>query len=83
MVDSAELLHGLSIDELEALADCRLALSAQERLDDLLARKKEKSLPADEAAELHQLLQRTDQLTLLKTRARYTLTRTKTELAGA
>lgn len=83
MVDSAELLSGLSVDELEALAECQLAPSAQGRLDDLLARRKEQSLPADDEAELNRLLHRTDHLTLLKTRARYTLSRTKAELAGA
>ncbi|MBI1832039.1 MAG: hypothetical protein HYR84_11380 [Planctomycetes bacterium] len=74
-----ELLTGMSVDELEALAECLLAPAAQARLDDLLTRKKEKTLSADEDAELNRLLQKTDQLTILKTRARYTLSQTKTE----
>ena len=82
MDNSSELLRGLSVEELEALADCLLAPSAQTRLNDLLARRSEESLPADEETELNRLLQKTDQLTLLKTRARYTLTQTKAELAG-
>ena len=68
-----ELLTGLSIEELEALADGLLSPSMQNRLDDLLARRKESLLTAAEEAELDRLLRRTDQLTLLKTRARFTL----------
>lgn len=82
MVDSSELLGGLSVGELEALADCLLAPSAQNRLDGLLARRRENSLPGNEEAELNDLLEKTDQLTLLKTRARYTLSQAKAELAG-
>jgi len=83
MGTSFEFLSGLSVEEMEALADCLLAPSAQVRLDELLDRKKEASLPPDEEMELHRLLQKTDQLTLLKTRARYTLTHAKAEVAGA
>ena len=68
-----ELLVGMSIDELEALADTLLAPAAQQRLDDLLARQKEKQLTAAEEQELDRLLQQLNQLTILKTRARYTL----------
>jgi hypothetical protein len=82
MDSPSELLRGLSLEELEALADSLLAPSAQTRLNDLLARRNEGSLPTDEEVELNRLLQKTDQLTLLKTRARYTLTQTKAELAG-
>jgi hypothetical protein len=82
MGDSPELLTGLSVEELEALADCLLAPSAQARLDDLLARRSEEPLPTEEETELDRLLQKTDQLTLLKTRARYTLRQTKAEAAG-
>ena len=71
-IDS-ELLVGLSIAELEALADSLLAPAAQDRLDDLLARQKEKQLSAAEESELDGLLQKVDQLTILRTRARYTL----------
>ena len=82
MGESSELLRGLSVEELEALADCLLAPSAQTRLNDLLARRSEESLPAAEEAELNRLLQKTDQLTILKTRARYTLTHAKNEYSG-
>ena len=73
MGTDSELLVGLSVEELEALADSLLAPAAQARLDDLLARQKEKLLSADEERALDGLLQKVDQLTILKTRARYTL----------
>ena len=73
MGTDSELLVGLSVEELEALADSLLAPAAQARLDDLLARQNEKVLSADEKRALDGLLQKVDQLTILKTRARYTL----------
>ena len=82
MNGNSELLTELSIAELEALADCLLAPAAQSRLDELLARRQERRLVGDEEIELDRLLQKTDQLTLLKTRARYTLSQTKAETAG-
>jgi hypothetical protein len=63
----------MSREELEALAASRLALAAQSRLDKLLARQKKSALAEAETAELDELLAQADQLTLLKTRARYTL----------
>lgn len=69
----SELLVGLSEGELEALAESLLAPAAQARLDALLARNAEQQLAAAELAELDRLLDRVDQLTLLKTRARFTL----------
>jgi hypothetical protein len=68
-----ELLVGLSNDELEALADSLLAPSAQTQLDELLDRNAQGLLAASELAELDRLVARVDQLTVLKTRARYTL----------
>lgn len=82
MSGNPELLVGLSVDELQALADGLLAPAAQARLSDLLARKREKQLPADEETELDRLLQKADQLTVLKTRARYTLNQSKAEATG-
>jgi hypothetical protein len=82
MSRTSELLTGLSVDELEALADSMLAPAAQTRLDDLVARRKEKPLSPEEQTELDRLLQKTDQLTILKTRARYTLSQAKTEATG-
>jgi hypothetical protein len=70
---NTEILTGLSVEELEALADGLLAPAAQERLDELLTRQKAKLLSADEERQLDRLLQQVDQLTILKTRARYTL----------
>lgn len=77
-----ELLTGLSVEELEALADGMLASSAQGRLDELLSRRADLSCNADEELELDRLLRRADQLTILRTRARYTLHRAKTEATG-
>jgi len=68
-----EYLIGLSFDELQSLASCKLALADQTRLNDLLARNAESLLGANEVAELENLLVKADQLTILKTRARYTL----------
>jgi PHD/YefM family antitoxin component YafN of YafNO toxin-antitoxin module len=73
-----ECLIGLSRDELQALADSRLAPAAQHQLDDLLVRNAESQLSADEIANLDHLLAQVDQLTILKTRARYTLHRLET-----
>jgi hypothetical protein len=67
-------LTGLSSDEVNALADSVLAPAVQARLDELLNRNAESQLFDDESAELDRLLAKVDQLTLLKTRARYTLT---------
>jgi hypothetical protein len=78
MRSDSELLVGLSVEELEALADSLLAPAGQARLDDLMARQKGKLLSAGEERELDGLLQRIDQLTILKTRARYTLNQERT-----
>jgi len=82
MGSASEVLIGLSVEELEALADSLLAPAAQARLDDLLARRKEKPLSAQEETELDSLLRKIDQLTILKTRARYTLRQAKAEATG-
>lgn len=71
----SELLVGLSDAELEALADSMLSPSAQARLDELLDRNAQGGLPAADQEDLDRLLARVDQLTILKTRARYTLGR--------
>jgi hypothetical protein len=70
-----ESLNDLSLDELKALADSKLAPSSQERLDELLAQNAESQLSDDEVAQLDYLLAQVDQLTILKTRAKYTLNR--------
>ena len=71
----SEILSGLSEAELQALAHSALALAEQARLDDLLARHADGQLPEAEQIELDRLLHHVDQLSLLKTRARYTLAR--------
>ena len=81
-VDS-EMLRGLSVGELEALADGLLAPARHARLDELLAKNAERALSAEERRELDRLLELADQLTLLKTRARYTLNHLKMEPAGS
>ena len=68
-----ECLMGLSIDELTALASCKLAVAEQTHLDALVSRNTESLLSTDEIAELDDLLAKADRLTILKTRARYTL----------
>ena len=73
MNTDSEMLTGLSAGELEALSDSLLAPSAQGRLDELLARNSQQQLAAAEVLELDRLLEQVDQLTILKTRARYTL----------
>ncbi len=82
MSNDPEVLLGLSNGELEALAEGILAPSIQARLDELIARNREGRLSSDEAAELDRLLTRTDQLTLVKTRARYTLWHQRAEVTG-
>lgn len=82
MSNDPEIIVGLSSDELEALADGMLAPSIQARLDNLVARGKEGRLSSEETAELDRLLIRADQLTLVKTRARYTLRHQQAEVAG-
>jgi hypothetical protein len=73
MASDPELLVGVDQAELQALADSMLAPTAQARLDELLARNTETQLSAEESAELDRLLAQVDHLTILKTRARYTL----------
>jgi anti-sigma factor RsiW len=70
---SEERLTGLSVAELEALADGLLAPGRQARLDELLTRNGAGALDVAEARELDRLLELVDQLTLVKARARYTL----------
>lgn len=68
-----ELLTGLSLEELQALANSQLALAEQTQLDELLAQNAEGQLSADATATLNRLLTQVDNLNILKTRARYTL----------
>ena len=68
-----EVLVGLSEVELQALAQSSLAPVEQVRLNDLLSRHADTQLSDEEQVELDRLLDHVDQLTILKTRARYTL----------
>jgi hypothetical protein len=68
-----ELLLDLSHSELEALANSRLAPDEQARLDTLLNEQQQHPLSAAQMEEMDRLLAQIDQLTILKTRARYTL----------
>jgi hypothetical protein len=68
-----ELVTSLSEEELEALANSVLAPSAQSRLDTLLEKKSDGLLTTLELSELDALLSQVDQLTILKTRSRFTL----------
>ena len=68
-----ELIIGFSRIELQALAMSKLALPIQTRVDELLAKNAEAKLSPDEDAELDDLLEQIDQLTILKTRSLYTL----------
>ena len=57
------------------LPQSQLATVSQTRLHQLLALNAESQLSTDEVAELDRLIAQVDQLTILKTRARYTLQR--------
>jgi anti-sigma factor RsiW len=78
----AEMLTSLSVPELEALADGLLAPARQSRLDELLAKNSARAIIGDERRELDHLLELADQLTVLKTRARYTLHHLRVAAAG-
>ena len=82
MQTDVELLTSLSDEELEALANSTLAPSSQDRLDELLAKNADNELDDAEQAELECLLARVDQLTIVRTRARFTL-RQQAEATGA
>ncbi len=82
MSKTSELLTDLSVEELEALADSLLAPSAQQKLDELLIRRSDAPLSSGDESELNRLLQKADQLTILKTRARFTLNQANAEATG-
>ena len=71
-VDS-ELLIGLNLHELQALAESSLSSKAQIQLQELLIKNSKNYLSNEEAETLDRLLAQVDQLNILKTRARYTL----------
>ena len=69
----SELLIGLSIDELQALAESSLFPKTQMQLQELLIKNSENQLSKVETETLDKLLAQVDQLNIIKTRARYTL----------
>jgi len=69
----SELLIGLSIDELQALAESSLFPKTQMQLQELLIKNSQNQLSKVEAETLDKLLAQVDQLNIIKTRARYTL----------
>ncbi|BAY75912.1 hypothetical protein NIES25_23610 [Nostoc linckia NIES-25] len=68
-----ELLIGLSVDELQALAESSLFTKTQIQLQELLNKNFENHLSNEESEILNRLLAQVDQLNILKNRARYTL----------
>ena len=66
-------LPGLSTEDLELLAEGMLSSQYQTRLSELLAKNKSEKLSDTESAELDALLERIDQMNILKARAHYTL----------
>jgi len=81
MQHDPELLASLSDEELEALAKGSLSPACQARLDELLEENTENQLDANGKTELESLLSLVEQLTIVKTRARFTL-RQHIEAAG-
>jgi hypothetical protein len=72
-LNDEDILTGMSVEELQALAEIELSIKAQNKLNDLLVRNKENELSLEETASLDNLLVQIDQLNIIKTRARYTL----------
>ena len=68
-----EMLNGLSQAELQALADSILAPGRQRRLSVLLRKNRQSKLSEKAQAELDLLLEESDRIALLKSRAAYTL----------
>ena len=74
-----ELLTDLNQEELKALAESKLALETQTQLNDLLQKQEEQTLSDVENSQLENILAQIDQLTILKTRAKYTLNTAKSQ----
>lgn len=74
-----ELLTDLNQEELKALAESKLALETQAQLDELLQKQEEQTLSDAENSQLENILAQIDQLTILKTRAKYTLNTAKSQ----
>lgn len=72
-LDDPDLLPGLSIPELEALADGMLSPERQEELNRLLDENERDALTSSEVESLDRLLEQIDVLSILKARAKLTL----------
>jgi hypothetical protein len=70
-IDDPHYLFGLNFKELRALSDSKLTVAEQ----DLLDRNSDGLLSEAEKADLAELVEQAEQLSLLKTRAQYTLHR--------
>jgi hypothetical protein len=68
-----EILSGMSVDELETLADAVLAPGRQRRLHNLLRKNQVRELSENEEKELNGILEEVDRIALLKAKAMYTL----------
>ena len=68
-----ERLINLSIEELEALANSSLVPKTQTQLNELLQKNANNQLSDEEQITLDKLLNQIDNLNILKTRAKYTL----------
>ena len=68
-----DLLTGLSLEELQALADSQLASAEQVQLGELLTQNVEEPLSPEATTKIDLLLTHVDSLNILKARARYTL----------
>ena len=68
-----DLLINLSRKELLALSEVKLSTEAQNELSDLLSRNRENTLSEQDNKKLDQILERVDDLNVLRARAAYTL----------
>jgi len=66
-------MSGMSVDELEILANSILAPGRQRRLHNLLRKNQVRTLPEQEEKELDEILEEVDRIALLKAKAMYTL----------
>jgi len=72
-----EMLSGMSLGELQTLAQAILAPARQRRLRLLVRKTKATALSEKENKELDKILEEIDRLALLKARAQYTLLQSK------
>jgi hypothetical protein len=78
-----DLLVGLDVETLSAIANGMLSAPHQQQLDALLERNRTDGLAPEERSELDQLLDDIDRMNLLKARAIYTLKQVELQLQFA